>query len=592
MFPLKLKSVAVVGSFVALTLAGCSGAGLLSHGSAGSSSPTVAASGSARFTIVWPETTGRLIPLGANSIKIVLSGPETVTKVVARPTGGSNTTTITFTGLKIGSYTATTSAYPSTDGTGVAQATGAVSVAIARDQTTTTTLTMDSTIATVEIGGAGTTGMNLGESRTLTATAKNAAGQVVLVAPSLWQWSGNNAASFTLTPGGESATLTANAPGTVTLSLKETESNQVATLTVKAFHVTFEGLGDLPGGEFRSVALAVSADGSVVVGNSTSGNVTGSNAGEAFRWTRASGMVGLGDLPGGFFRSSATAVSADGTVVAGIGDNAVSAARVFRWTQAGGMVNLGAPASSAICWARGISADGTRIVGTTTLAAGVEYGACYWTEATGFVELNDLAGGPVRCEATAISQDGRVLVGYGTSDKETSCSWNLAGEITALAGVPRGTGSALGASGDGTVIVGYADTLALGRDGLEAYRWSASGGTTFLGDFPGGGFAGYPASYARGVSADGNVVVGMGMSTEGSRVFVWTQARGLQDLGDILRSKGIDLSAWAGLINATDHAADVVATISADGTTIVGTAFHNGNREAFRAYKSDGFLNP
>ena len=234
------------------------------------------------------------------------------------------------------------------------------------------------------------------------------------------------------------------------------------------------------------------------------------------------------------------------------------------------MVNLGAPASSAICWTRGISADGTRIVGTTTLAAGVEYGACYWTEATGFVELNDLAGGPVRCEATAISQDGRVLVGYGTSDKETSCSWNLAGEITALAGVPRGTGSALGASGDGTVIVGYADTFALGRDGLEAYR----------------------ASYARGVSADGNVVVGMGMSTEGSRVFVWTQARGLEDLGDILRSKGIDLSAWAGLINATDHAADVIATISADGTTIVGTAFHNGNREAFRAYKSDGFLNP
>jgi probable HAF family extracellular repeat protein len=57
---------------------------------------------------------------------------------------------------------------------------------------------------------------------------------------------------------------------------------------------TFTGLGDLPGGSFISLANGVSADGSVVVGRgaSASGN-------EASRWTSGTGMVGLGDLPGG-----------------------------------------------------------------------------------------------------------------------------------------------------------------------------------------------------------------------------------------------------------------------------------------------------
>ncbi len=36
---------------------------------------------------------------------------------------------------------------------------------------------------------------------------------------------------------------------------------------------------------------------------------------EAFHWTQAGGMVGLGDLPGGTFGSRAFFVSADGSVV-------------------------------------------------------------------------------------------------------------------------------------------------------------------------------------------------------------------------------------------------------------------------------------
>ena len=74
------------------------------------------------------------------------------------------------------------------------------------------------------------------------------------------------------------------------------------------------GLGDLPGGSFHSAANSVSADGSVVVGFSSSGN-----GNEAFIWTAGGGMVGIGDLPGGTFSSNAVDISADGSVVVGIG---------------------------------------------------------------------------------------------------------------------------------------------------------------------------------------------------------------------------------------------------------------------------------
>ena len=83
------------------------------------------------------------------------------------------------------------------------------------------------------------------------------------------------------------------------------------------------GLGDLPGGAFSSVALATSADGSVVVGSSA-----GAGGGEAFVWDPANGMRSLAalleergvDLTG-WTLSEATGMSADGRVVVGTGTN-------------------------------------------------------------------------------------------------------------------------------------------------------------------------------------------------------------------------------------------------------------------------------
>src|SRR5204863_1736162 len=61
------------------------------------------------------------------------------------------------------------------------------------------------------------------------------------------------------------------------------------------------------------------ADGSVIVGQATRTDARGC---EAYRWTAATGIVGLGDLNGDpeFQSSTATAVSPNGSVVVGYAD--------------------------------------------------------------------------------------------------------------------------------------------------------------------------------------------------------------------------------------------------------------------------------
>jgi probable HAF family extracellular repeat protein len=67
------------------------------------------------------------------------------------------------------------------------------------------------------------------------------------------------------------------------------------------------------GGLIATVALGVSSDGTTVVGSSASSPFI---VAEAFLWTQATGMVGLGTLPG-YSNSRATSVSGNGTVVVG-----------------------------------------------------------------------------------------------------------------------------------------------------------------------------------------------------------------------------------------------------------------------------------
>jgi probable HAF family extracellular repeat protein len=135
-----------------------------------------------------------------------------------------------------------------------------------------------------------------------------------------------------------------------------------------------ESLGDLPGGWFNSEAWDLSADSSVIVGFGS-----GEQGVEAVRWDRTGTANGgeliitpLGDLPGGNHYSEAHAVSADGSVIVGQSDTD-EGIRAFLWTAERGMRSLsdvlqddfGLDVSGwLIEEANGISADGLTIVGT------------------------------------------------------------------------------------------------------------------------------------------------------------------------------------------------------------------------------------
>jgi probable HAF family extracellular repeat protein len=178
------------------------------------------------------------------------------------------------------------------------------------------------------------------------------------------------------------------------------------------------GLGDLPGGTFFSSAQGVSADGLVVVGAST-----GTSTEDAFRWTQAGGMVALGFLPGDN-RSIATATSADGAVVVGSSRNPNGLWQSFRWTSATGMFGIGVDTQ-----AHDVSGDGMTIVGRAFTVPGNE--AYLWTNALGLVDLRmhliglgvtGLTGWQLR-EALAVSQDGNAIVGFGTNPAGQTEAW-------------------------------------------------------------------------------------------------------------------------------------------------------------------------
>jgi probable HAF family extracellular repeat protein len=117
-------------------------------------------------------------------------------------------------------------------------------------------------------------------------------------------------------------------------------------------------------------------------------------------------------------------------------------------------------------------------------------------------------------------------------------------ELIGLGRIGLGTYSAATAvSADGSTVVGYSENTEAGR---HAFRWTEAGGLEDLGDLP----FGSDESVATDVSGDGSVIVGAG-SALGAKAFRWTAANGMQEL-----VQSTLLSAASG--------------VSEDGTTTVG----------------------
>jgi uncharacterized membrane protein len=185
------------------------------------------------------------------------------------------------------------------------------------------------------------------------------------------------------------------------------------------------GIGYLPGGSF-SIAEAANADGTVIVGQSSSGFYT-----EPFRWTSSGGMAPLQLVDGTQINGYANDVTADGSVVVGYGYFTNPYSDSFRWSEAGGLVKLDPPPGSLGSFASGVSNNGAIIVGSYETATGIA--PFVWTAAQGMRDLQsllvndyglDLSGWKLTF-GSGISSDGSVLVGWGIDPQGKQQGWRV-----------------------------------------------------------------------------------------------------------------------------------------------------------------------
>lgn len=206
----------IVPAILALSLLGCGG----SNGSSSSRGR-----GAATLRVVWPDR-GRAIPTAANSIRIVLikGGTEVANELVARPAVGNESET-EFTDLPVGTLTVAVTAYPNVDGTGIGQAAGTGTLTTSIDTPATATISLVSTAATLTISPA-TIRVGKGTTTTLTANAKDAQGNVVLLSANGGddpiQWSVSDSAVASITGSTATATLKGLTAGSVTITAKLT----------------------------------------------------------------------------------------------------------------------------------------------------------------------------------------------------------------------------------------------------------------------------------------------------------------------------------------------------------------------------------
>jgi probable HAF family extracellular repeat protein len=223
--------------------------------------------------------------------------------------------------------------------------------------------------------------------------------------------------------------------------------------------------------------------------------------------------------------------------------------------------------------ATAVSSDGLVVVGFGTSANGME--AFRWTAATGMVGLGDLGGGGFSSIARGVSADGSVVVGNGTSANGIEAfRWTAAENMVGLGDLAGGgfRSIATAVSANGAVIVGVGQSA----NGDEAFRWTAAGGMVGLGDLPGGTFQ----SSAIAVNADGSVIVGAGFTATGQQAMRWTAPSGMQSIPVLLQSANVDLTGWT-LTAATG--------VSADGMTIIGDGTSGSGQQAWIArFTPDG----
>jgi probable HAF family extracellular repeat protein len=293
----------------------------------------------------------------------------------------------------------------------------------------------------------------------------------------------------------------------------------------------FQGLGD-----WR--VRGISADGSVLVGSRTIGNVT-----EAVRWSQETGLVGLGHFPGGN-KSYAYAASQDGSVIVGASDSGTGDLQAFRWTPSTGLVALGTLPGDSTSQAFDVASNGALVVGKSGNRAMV------WTAGDSMQPLPGTGSGST---ARGVSGDGTAIVGSTTSEDYNGLRafrWTAGCGLVNITPREEMGSEAFGVSADGYTVGGN-----FGNHD-DAFIWTPISGAIYPEIIdPEGAMD----SVASDASADGSVVVG-----QGADAIIWDKTRcGAVYVEDVLTDElGLDLTGWQ---------LDSARAVSDDGLTIAGS---------------------
>lgn len=256
----------------------------------------------------------------------------------------------------------------------------------------------------------------------------------------------------------------------------------------------------------------LSADGSSVVSNQPD---PVSGYWNAALWTEATGWVHLGTLPGGQAvddsLSSGWGVNGDGTVVVGYANDAGRRAQAFRWSAATGMIGLG---RSETYGSRGtrVSSDGSVVVGFYQHPTMAYRMASRWV---GDAPVELVLGDIDLTDALDVSADGRHIVGNWYTHAflyDDAGGMRDLGILGGLGGDERSVGSAV--SDDGRRVAGWDGNpwtgVALG------YLWTPEDGMRRLDEVlveAGADLGDWIISIVYDISGDGTTFVGQALNT-------------------------------------------------------------------------------
>jgi probable HAF family extracellular repeat protein len=235
------------------------------------------------------------------------------------------------------------------------------------------------------------------------------------------------------------------------------------------------------------------------------------------------------------------------------------------------VTDLGTLAGGGNSYGRGVSADGSVVVGVSSDGNGL-YQAFRWTAGGGMVGLGMLANFTLASYANAVSADGSAVTGYSLAQGgQQAFRWLAGSGIESLGQIAGSTYSVgLAVSNSGTVVTGfYYD----GQFLPHAFAWTANTG---IKDFA--PTSGNTAAKANTVSPDGKLIGGQNWvdaQSANSTAVLWDSAGKAYDLKAVLTTATQTLTGYS-FINVTS------ITAGANGTyTLAGSGTYQGNAKGF-----------